>query len=304
MGFVKITKNKAYFKRFQVKYRRRREGKTDYQARRRLITQDKNKYNAHKYRFVVRFSNTDIICQIIYATITHDVVMSAAYSHELKRYGVPCGLTNYAAAYATGLLLARRHLAKLGLASKYVGKVTPDGEDYNVEPIEDGPRPFLALLDVGLARTSTGARVFGALKGALDGGLNIPHSEKRFFGFDTQTKKLDVKKLRKALFGGHVSDYMKTLSQSNPDRFKKQFSRYIKAGITPDRLESIYRTAHKAIRENPAAVKSAKPKIPKDKQKCFNKKHLTLNQRKAHVVQKLANKQRKIAQAAAVASSS
>ena len=29
MPFVKLVKNNAYFSRFQVKYRRRREGKTD-----------------------------------------------------------------------------------------------------------------------------------------------------------------------------------------------------------------------------------------------------------------------------------
>ncbi|KRY03485.1 60S ribosomal protein L5 [Trichinella patagoniensis] len=43
MAFVKAQKSKAYFKRFQVKYKRRREGKTDYRARIRLINQDKNK---------------------------------------------------------------------------------------------------------------------------------------------------------------------------------------------------------------------------------------------------------------------
>ena len=55
MGFVKVVKNKAYFKRFQVKYKRRREGKTDYFARKRLICQDKNKYNTPKYRLAVCF---------------------------------------------------------------------------------------------------------------------------------------------------------------------------------------------------------------------------------------------------------
>lgn len=47
--------------RFQTKYKRRRSGKTDYYARKRLITQAKNKYNAPKYRLVVRFTNRDII---------------------------------------------------------------------------------------------------------------------------------------------------------------------------------------------------------------------------------------------------
>ena len=63
-GFIKVVKNKAYFKRFQVKFRRRREGKTDYYARRRLVVQDKNKYNTPKYRMIVRFTNKDICCQV------------------------------------------------------------------------------------------------------------------------------------------------------------------------------------------------------------------------------------------------
>ncbi|KHN14591.1 60S ribosomal protein L5-1 [Glycine soja] len=62
------------------------------------------------------------------------------------------------------------------------------GEDYFVEPAESR-RPFRALLDVGLIKTTIGNRVFGALKGALDGGLDIPHNDKRFAGFD---KELDV----------------------------------------------------------------------------------------------------------------
>jgi len=64
MPFVKIVKTKQYFKRYQVKYRRRREGRTDYYARKRLCVQDKNKYNTPKYRMIVRFTNKDIICQV------------------------------------------------------------------------------------------------------------------------------------------------------------------------------------------------------------------------------------------------
>lgn len=40
------------------------EGKTDYFARKRLVLQDKNKYNTPKYRMIVRFSNRDICCQV------------------------------------------------------------------------------------------------------------------------------------------------------------------------------------------------------------------------------------------------
>lgn len=49
-----------------------------------------------------------VCCQIAYARIEGDMIVCAAYAHELPKYGVKVGLTNYAAAYCTGLLLARR----------------------------------------------------------------------------------------------------------------------------------------------------------------------------------------------------
>ena len=109
------------------------KGKTDYFARKRLCVQDKNKYNTPKYRLVVRITNKDIIAQIAYARLQGDVVICAAYSHELPRYGVSCGLTNYAAAYATGLLIGRRILQKFGLDSLYEGQLEVDGDEYYEE---------------------------------------------------------------------------------------------------------------------------------------------------------------------------
>jgi len=73
------------------------DGKTDYRARIRLINQDKNKYNTPKYRFVVRFTNKDIVAQIVSASIAGDIVKASAYAHELPQYGLTVGLTNYAA---------------------------------------------------------------------------------------------------------------------------------------------------------------------------------------------------------------
>ena len=172
---MKVIKNKAYFKRFQVKFKRRREGKTDYYARKRLTHQDRNKYNTPKYRLIVRFTNKDIVCQIAYAKIEGDVIVTAAYSHELPKFGVKVGLTNYAAAYCTGLLVARRLLQKYKLNEHYEGQKEADGEEFYVEDVDDGPGAFRCYLDTGLNRTTTGARVFGALKGAVDGGLDIPH---------------------------------------------------------------------------------------------------------------------------------
>ncbi|KAF8351406.1 hypothetical protein F5887DRAFT_206463 [Amanita rubescens] len=253
MPFIKKIKSDAYFSRFQVKYRRRREGKTDYYARKRLVTQAKNKYNAPKYRLVVRITNREIIVQIVYARLQGDFVLTAARSRELPRYGINHGLTNWAAAYATGLLCARRALTKLGLADKYQGVTEPDGTFVLTQPLddEDAPRPFKCYLDVGLKRTSTGARIFGAMKGASDGGVFIPHSDKRFPGYDTETKKLDADVLKKYIYGGHVAEYMESLEEEDEERFKKQFSSYLEDGIGSEDIEEIYTNAHAAIREDP-----------------------------------------------------
>ena len=288
MAFLKVAKTKAYYKRYQTKFKRRRQGKTDYRARKRLINQDKNKYNTPKTRFVVRITNRDVICQLVRAKIAGDEVICAAYAHELTRYGMPIGHANYASCYATGLLLARRWLKKINLDTKYEGQKESVGEDYQVEALEDGPRPFKALLDVGLRRTTTGSRVFAALKGAADGGLNIPHSETRFVGYDEEGDKLDAEVLRKHIFGGHVADWMKTLKTDNPESYKRQFSLYIKNGINPEDLEKKWAAVHTAIRKDPEAKKSTKP-APKEHKKTKLPKR-TLAARKNRVRQRIAHR--------------
>ncbi|XP_010557737.1 PREDICTED: 60S ribosomal protein L5-1-like [Tarenaya hassleriana] len=284
MAFVKAHKSRAYFKRYQVKYKRRRDGKTDYRARIRLINQDKNKYNTPKYRFVVRFTNKDIVAQIVSATIAGDVVLTAAYSHELPRYGLEIGLTNYAAAYCTGLLLARRVLKMLEMDSEYEGNVEATGEDFSVEPT-DTRRPFRALLDVGLVRTTTGNRVFGALKGALDGGLDIPHSDKRFAGFNKESKQLDAETHRNYIFGGHVANYMKLLNDDEPEKYQTHFSEYLKKGMDADNLEALYKKVHTAIRADPTLKKSEKPAPTEHKR--YNLKKLTYEERKERLIERL-----------------
>jgi large subunit ribosomal protein L5e len=290
MPFVKKQKNDAYFSRFQVKYRRRREGKTDYYARKRLITQAKNKYNAPKYRLVVRFTNKDIICQIVYARLQGDFVLTQARSRELPRYGINHGLTNWTAAYATGLLVARRALTKLGLADKYAGVEEPDGEIKVQESLddEDAPRPFKAYLDVGLKRTSTGSRVFGALKGASDGGIAIPHNAKRFPGYDIESKELDQEVLKKYIFGGHVAEYMESLEEEDDERFKKQFSTYLADGVGSEDIEEIFTNAYAAIREDPTFKPSEKSQDWKAESLKHREKRLTLEQRRERIQAKIS----------------
>ena len=249
-----------------------------------MINQDKNKYNTPKYRFVVRFTNKDITAQIVSASIVGDSVLASAYAHELPRYGLEVGLTNYAAAYCTGLLLARRVLKKLEMDDEYEGNVEATGEDYSVEP-GDSRRPFRALLDVGLIRTTTGNRVFGALKGALDGGLDIPHSDKRFAGFSKDSKQLDAEVHHKYIYGGHVASYMKTLIEDEPEKYQSHFSEYIKRGIEADDMEALYKKVHAAIRADPTSKKSDKQ--PPKEHKRYNLKKLTYEERKAKLIERL-----------------
>jgi len=294
MGFLKVIKSKSYHKRFQVKFKRRREGKTDYYARKRLIAQDKTKYNSPKYRLVVRLTNTDVIAQIVSATLTHDEVLCSAYAHELNRYGLKVpDCKNYAAAYATGLLLARRVLKKLNLDTAYVGKEKPDGEHFVVEEGAER-RPFYVLLDTGLHCTSTGARVFAVMKGAADGGLEVPHNMKRFPGYVSAEKKFDPATLRKYIFGLHVADYMRKLKDEDEDKYKTQFRKYIEAQLTADSIEGMWAGIHKAIRKDPTFVATKKPEKPKHKR--YHEVKKNLKQRKNRVQQRLAAAERAAAQ--------
>jgi len=116
---------------------------------------------------------------------------------------------------------------------------------------EGEARPFTCVLDVGLVRTSTGSRVFGALKGAVDGGLNIPHSEKRFPGYDREGKEYDAETHKKYIFGGHVAEYMELLEEEDPERYQSQFAKFIEKELEGDGLEDMYKEAHEKIRESP-----------------------------------------------------
>jgi large subunit ribosomal protein L5e len=323
MGFAKVVKNKAYSKRMQVKPRRRRLGKTDYYARRRLVQQAKNKYDSKKYRLCVRRTNSKIIAQIVYSTMIGDRILCAAESSELTRFGLSAGLTNYSAAYCTGLLLARRLLKQVGLADMYKTNDNIDGSMFNVDDNIQDKRPFKALLDVGIQRTTTGSRVFGVLKGACDGGINVPHTEKRFPGYtrarleqvtNKKGKAVDTEKVdaqfnaavhRDRIFGVHVTTYMNKLKKEEPAKFKQHFAQWEKC-LTANKAKSceeVYKKVHKAIIANPDRVKAkgnAKPTrkvitpgkalvLQDSKGRKWLRQHrLTKDQRKQRVMDKLA----------------
>jgi large subunit ribosomal protein L5e len=130
------------------------------------------------------------------------------------------------------------------------------------------------------------------MKGASDGGLYIPHSEKRFPGYDIESKELDAETLRKYIFAGHVAEYMETLADDDEERYKSQFSGYIDEEIEADGLEELYQEAHKQIREDPfKKVESEGPKKSKDEWKAESKKYregkLTKAQRDEKIQKKI-----------------
>jgi len=309
MGFVKIVKNKAYFKRYQVKPRRRREGKTDYKARRKMIRQDKNKYNTKKYRLVVRFSNSRCFAQIFYATIRGDVCVAAASSDELTKFGVPVGHKNYAAAYCTGLLVARRVLKTFKLDEDFKGKEEADGEDFHIEDEEGDRRPFKCILDVGRQTTCSGHRMWGALKGAVDGGLHVPHTNKKFPGFKAaeekgQESEYDADAHKEKIFGLHVKEYMEMMEEEDPTKYEAHFSKYIENDINGEKIEDMYTEAHEKIRENPDFEPAEKKDIThkregaqitsSDGTEHTRARKLTLEQRKQKVADRIARAQAKM----------
>merc|ERR1711959_695748 len=150
----------------------------------------------------------------------------------------------------------------------YAGNKKVDGSYYSVMDDCGDRRPFKAFLDVGLVRTTTGNRVFGAMKGACDGGLNIPHKDKGFPGFHVTKAEIVTNKRGKAaevekakqtfgpkehrehIFGGHVEKYYKALKAENQQKFNKQFSKWEKA-IGNQSFEALYKKVHASIRANP-----------------------------------------------------
>jgi LSU ribosomal protein L18P len=127
-----------------------------------------------------------------------DITIASAHSIELvKKYGWKGDTNNTPAAYLTGFLA--------GLRAKKAG-------------IES------AVADIGLFTPTKGARVFYAIKGALDAGLKVPMGD----------IELDEDRIK----GVHISEYAKKLEAENPEKFNKLFSRYLSRGLNPKDLPS------------------------------------------------------------------
>jgi len=127
----------------KIPFRRKREGKTDYAKRLRILS-------SGKLRLVVRKTNKNIIVQVIQFNVDGDKILVSAHTNELKKYGWKGAKRNLPVAYLVGLLC--------GLKAKKA-KVSD------------------AVLDSGMHHMIKGSLIYAVLKGAIDSGLDIPHSE-------------------------------------------------------------------------------------------------------------------------------
>merc|ERR1711918_137405 len=101
-----------------------------------------------------------------------------------------------------------------------------------------------------------GCRVFGVLKGAVDGGLYIPHKVRKFTGYSEPEEKgmdytYDAGAHLERIVGMHVQEYVEMLMEEDQERYKAQFAKLIGNDIESDAIEDMYRECFSKIRESP-----------------------------------------------------
>ena len=135
----------AHGKSQRWRFKRRRNGRTDYRRRMRML-------RGGVPRAVVRVSNTQVTCQLVEFKMDGDSILASVTGNTLGKYGWPSGASrkSVTACYVAGYALAKSAIAA--------------GHDS-------------AILDIGLAASSPGSRIFAALKGMVDAGLEVPHGE-------------------------------------------------------------------------------------------------------------------------------
>lgn len=125
---------------YRVPFRRRRELKTDYGQRKRLL-------KSGKIRVVARPSNKQMLVQFVMSKIGGDQTYIQIRSSDLKNYGWDIATSNLPASYLTGYLAGKRALKA---------------------KIKD------VILDLGTHTAYSGTKIFATLKGVVDAGVVVP----------------------------------------------------------------------------------------------------------------------------------
>ena len=130
----------------RLRFKRRRNAETDYHRRSRML-------RGGLPRAVVRVSNTQVTCQLVSYEPEGDRVLESI----------------------TGKSLVDSHKWPSDASRKSVPACYLAGFAMGTSAISNGHSR--AILDIGLAASSTGNRAYSALKGMIDAGMEIPHSE-------------------------------------------------------------------------------------------------------------------------------
>ena len=88
----------------------------------------------------------------------------------------------------------------------------------------------------------------------MDGGLDIPHNEKRFVGYEKEGG-LDAEILKKYIFGGHVAEYMEEMEEEDPEKYNSHFAKYIEEDLDADSLEDKYKEVSRGGGQGAAAAR-------------------------------------------------
>jgi len=89
------------------------------------------------------------------------------------------------------------------------------------------------VVDIGMNVSVKGGALYAAVKGAADGGLSIPFSE-------------EIMPSEERIRGEHIANYAKSL-KVDKEKYSKQFSDYIKAGLEPETLPAHFDDIKKKI---------------------------------------------------------
>ena len=147
--------------RIKVQFRRKAEGKTNYYKRLELLKAD-------KIRLVIRKSLKHLVLQLVEYSAGGDKIITSYNTKSLEKLGWKYSKKNLSAAYLGGLMIGKTAQSK------------------NIKE---------AILDCGLQTSVKGSRIYAALKGAIDAGLNVPCNK-------------DILPSEERLAGKHIIEYL------------------------------------------------------------------------------------------------
>lgn len=162
---------------------------------------------SREIRLVIRKSLNSVLVQFVKCEPKGDKTLVSAHSNELKKFNWNAHLGNTPSAYLTGVLAGKKAV------------------QYNIKK---------AILDAGINKPITKSIIYSALKGVVDAGVNVPHNQEALPN-------------KERIEGAAIEKYAKLLKEKDPEKYKKQFSAYIKKGFKPEEFIKIFENTKQLV---------------------------------------------------------